>query len=101
MHRNDPPRTRTMQTRKLSFETACRRYVHRFTGTHVPQWARTIRDDGAFYAPQYRDCREWYENTVFPGEPGYPEYMERTGSCFSSSPSWPFGQSLRSVFVRS
>ena len=74
-----------------SFEQACAQYVHRFTLTHVPQWARVARPDGKYYAPQYRDCREWYENSSFPGERGH---LGGRRHCFSTGATWPMGREL-------
>ena len=81
--------------RSISFAQACEQYPHRFTMTHVPTWARRVRNDGTFYAPQYRDCREWYENTKFPGEHGI---STRSRYCESSGETWPLGLVLPVVF---
>lgn len=66
---------------------AMSRYVHRFTGTHRPQWARGLRDNGKPYWPQFADDWEWISNTFFPvtkrGELG-------KGDCYST-PTWPQG----------
>jgi len=83
-----------MGNKRPDFATACRKYVHRFTMEHVPQWARMQREDGTYYAPQYQSDREWYDNTVFPGELLHPMGKKHNGHCYSSEPSWPLGQSL-------
>lgn len=80
-----------MKTRPLTFAQACARYPHRFTMTHVPQWAHMPMENGRFYAPQYRDCIEWYEKTRFPGEAGIPTNSDY---CHSTGQSWPLGRSL-------
>ncbi|MBA8798658.1 hypothetical protein FHW77_002377 [Agrobacterium sp. RC10-4-1] len=77
--------------RKITFAEAKRQYPNRFTMEHVPQWAKashyhTARKEYLHYAPQHGSDREWYENTVFPGEG--PE-ADRN-HCFST-PSWPLG----------
>lgn len=77
--------------RKISLEQARNRYPHRFTMEHVPAWARVKCDNGKHYAPQYRSDAEWYENTVFPGEPGH--YGTRN-ECNTSGQTWPLGQWL-------
>jgi hypothetical protein len=84
-----------MTNRKISFEDACRQYVHRFTMDHVPEWARTPLKVGKYYAPQYRSDREWYDNTVFPGEPGH--YGTRN-ECNTHGQTWPLGQWLTEPF---
>lgn len=80
-----------------TFEQATSRYVHRFTMEHVPAWAKARREDGTFYAPQYRTDREWYENTTFPGEPGH---IGDKRHCYTSNQSWPLGQSLKAAYVK-
>jgi|SRR5580700_298042 hypothetical protein len=77
--------------RKVSFEQACARFVHRYTMDHVPQWARRVRENGSFYAPQFASDREWYERTIFPGEPGV---HGNSSHCYTSGQTWPLGQSL-------
>jgi hypothetical protein len=84
--------------RKMSFDEACRRYVHRFTMEHVPAWTRKPRPDGTYYAPHYRSDAEWYERTAFPGEPGNPGFPRN--SCFSTDQTWPVGQSLDRPFTK-
>lgn len=78
-------------TRKLSFEQAKAKYVHRYTMEHVPQWAKEPAPNGKHYAPQYSTDREWYDNTFFPGENGI-EANDR--HCRSDKQSWPLGQWL-------
>lgn len=74
---------------KLPFDQACAQYVHRFTMEHVPQWARAQREDGTYYAPQFRSDREWYENTLFP-----PHEMCHKTDSYTTGQTWPLGQSL-------
>jgi hypothetical protein len=82
--------------RSLTFEQARATYPHRFTCEHVPRWALRQRDDGTFYAPQYRTDSEWYERTTFPGE---RHLSKRSPYCESSGQSWPLGQSLPAPFT--
>lgn len=81
----------------MNLEEAKRRYVHRFTMEHVPDWARGRGPDGAtwFYAPQYRTDKEWYEKTMFP--PNHP--LGRRSECWSQNPSWPLGERLDHPYV--
>lgn len=80
-----------------TFREACASYVHRFTMEHVPAWAHERREDGTYYAPQYRSDAEWYANTTFPGEPGH---LGGRRHCFTSGETWPLGQSLPAPFTR-
>lgn len=77
---------------KMNFEEAKRMYVHRFTMEHVPAWARKVRVDGTYYAPQYRSDREWFERTLFGKEAR--EYGAPRGSCMSLNQTWPLGKAL-------
>lgn len=85
-------------TRKITLAKARAQYVHRFTMEHVPQWARADRDDGTFYAPQYRSDQEWYDRTIFPGESEM--VPPRSKHCMSLDQTWPLGQSLPQPFTR-
>jgi hypothetical protein len=79
-----------MAERVISFEEACRRYVHRYTMEYVPAWA--TRECGVVYAaPQYRTDREWYDNTLFPGEGDVPR---RSRFSRSIRQTWPLGKTL-------
>jgi hypothetical protein len=78
-------------TKRPTFEQAKRKYVHRYTMEHTPLWAMRQRQDGTFYAPQYRSDQEWYDNTIFPGE---ETFVPRNGSV-SMGQTWPLGQSLQ------
>lgn len=96
-----------MEERKLSFEQACRMYLHRFTMDHVPNWALEPRlypnelPDGRtvarFYAPHFRSDREWYENTKFPGERGW---LGIGSECYTTNLTWPLGKSLNQPFKK-
>lgn len=84
-------------TRVISFEQAKARYVHRFTMDYRPQWAIERARNGKFYAPQFRSDREWYENTLFPGE-GHVHPRER--HCFTTGQTWPLGVWLLEPYRR-
>jgi hypothetical protein len=76
----------------ISFEEAKQLYVHRYTMEHVPNWAKgNPCPNGKYYAPQYRSDKEWYDNTLFPGE---GHISKRSEHCESSNQSWPLGQWL-------
>jgi hypothetical protein len=74
---------------RLSFDAACRQYVHRFTMEHVPQWALMPFRNGRYPAPQFRSDREWYEHTQF-----FPEPMATRRYCHTTGHTWPLGTAL-------
>lgn len=85
-----------------SFEEACRMYVHRYTAQHVPAWAASCPADHGgterrFYAPHFASDREWYDNTLFPGEPEHQVYGFRD-NCYTRNETWPYGQWLDEPF---
>ena len=58
-----------------------RRYVHRFTGDHIPRWAI-----GRGYMQQFKDDKEWLANTLFHvRQDGHLDNRYR--SC-ESTPTW-------------
>ena len=67
---------------------ALARFVHRFTETHRPAWARSNLN----YLPQFKDDADWLANTRFhvtkAGEPD-----KRYRYCVSS-PTWPQGKGI-------
>lgn len=75
--------------RTMSFEDATALYQHRYTAEHVPRWA-LVPHGGQYYAPHYRSDREWYDNTLFPGESA----VATRAYCFSTGQTWPFGKWL-------
>lgn len=81
--------------RPISLATARAQYVHRFTCEHIPAWVHKRAPNGKFYAPQYRNDAEWYENTIFPGEQGHPRKEDH---CMSDGQTWPLGQWLDSPY---
>lgn len=88
-------------SRLISFEQAKAQYIHRYTLEHVPAWSRTpVTLPGQplrFYAPQFRSDREWYDNTLFPGE---GHVGKREQHCFTTGQTWPLGQWLSEPFRR-
>lgn len=74
-----------------SFEEACKMYQNRYTMEHVPLWAAGNPGNGRFYAPQFRTDREWYDNTLFPGEDGHLATGPRRNACMTSGQTWPLG----------
>lgn len=83
-------------SRVISFSEAKRRYTNRYTMEYVPAWARGEGPgNGKYYAPQYSTDREWYDNTVFPGEGNLPE---QEGHCMTMNASWPLGEWLEEPY---
>lgn len=77
--------------RAISFEEACRTYVHRFTMDHVPAWAQRPMQNGNYAAPQFSSDREWYDNTNFPGE---NHVSRRSKYCETNNHTFPLGKFL-------
>lgn len=95
--------------KRLPFSKACTQYVDRYTMEHVPAWAGTPldrsqlvvekpTDEGDYYAPQFRTDREWYEHTLFPGEPDYPFKDKRETNCYTTGATWPLGKWLTAPY---
>ena len=80
---------------KTSFKQAKRLYTDRFTMEHAPDWAAAPIGENYYYAPQYRTDREWFDNSVFPGEYGFPS---GTTHYQSFNPSWPLGKRLEEPY---
>lgn len=40
-------------------------FVHRFTGEHVPAWAKQPRPDGTAYEPMYATDADWIADKAF------------------------------------
>jgi len=84
-----------------SFEHACRCYVHRYTMEHVPRWASAKAPAGQFYAPHFATDREWYDNSLFPGEDAFKAiFIGNTAErhCYTRNQTWPLGQWLAAPF---
>ena len=87
----------------MKIEEAKRKYVHRYTMEHIPEWARQRPCDSGgtetrYYAPQFRTDREWFENSLFPpNNPLGPRYTE----CYTTGETWPLGQWLDKPYARS
>jgi hypothetical protein len=68
------PRVR-LSDRPYTFEEACKIGIGRFTLEYIPAWyatsARRRGEVEKYFAPQFKSDREWYDNTVFRGEPGH------------------------------
>ncbi len=83
--------------RPISFEQACSLYTLRFTLEHVPPWGRRpSAATGLFYAPNYVSDREWYDNTLFPGDT-YPN-GERVKFAQSRHHTFPLGRWLTAPY---
>ena len=76
---------------------ALRRFVHRFTGEHKPEWAyRSFTDNHGkkrVYPVQFEDDTEWLANTYFEVTKA-GNLSERTHYC-ESYPTWPYNPELR------
>ena len=88
------------QPTRPSFTLACARYVNRFTVDHIPCWSTLQAPGGKFYAPQFASDREWFDNTKFPGEKGYPfEGSIDFTECYTTGQTWPLGKWLDAPFT--
>lgn len=72
---------------------ALRRFVHRFTRDHVPDWARQPRPNGATYAVQFDSDADWLAHTMF-ATTNAGKLDNRVKRC-ESSPTWPDNPELR------
>lgn len=66
---------------------ALRRYVHRFTRDHKPDWARKPWKDGKPYPVQFASDADWLAHTLF-GVTKDGHLDKRATSC-QCSPTWP------------
>lgn len=81
-----------IRKRNIPFDVACREYQSRYTLEHIPSWVnKQINGTHLYYAPQYATDREWYDNTVFPGEEGL---VADAGYSESRTATWPLGRAL-------
>ena len=93
-----------MSNKRPDFAEMCQQYPHRYTMEHIPQWVIASNAPGAtrssqyhvdgrrvYYAPVYASDREWYDNTLFPGEAGY---IGDGSACFSTGATFPLGRYL-------
>lgn len=82
--------------RPITFDEACRAFIHRFTMDHVPAWSVRLKSpSGQYYAPHYSSDREWYDNTVFDGESG----MASRNFCYSTGQTFPLGRFLDTPYT--
>jgi hypothetical protein len=63
-------------------------YVHRFTGTHRPDW--TKRPSSAHCPVQFADDNDWLANTQF--RVRADGRLDRRANSCVSSPTWPSGK---------
>ena len=68
-------------------------YVHRFTRTHVPAWARKEWKDGKPYPVQFDNDGDWLAHTHFVVRKNGRLDM-RSRHC-ESTPTWPDNPELR------
>lgn len=67
-------------------------YVHRYTGTHKPEWANKEWKDGKPYPLQFKDDSEWLEHTRFQTRKNGT--LVNCDEC-QSHPTWPNNPELR------
>lgn len=72
---------------------ALARFVHRFTGEHVPEWSKRPWKDGKTYPLQFKDDADWLAHTRFVVTPS-GRLCNRATSCYSC-PTWPNNPELR------
>lgn len=68
------------------------RFVHRYTGEHMPAWVRQQRARGIYYPVHFRDDAEWLARTeFFVNVDG--SLSERPSYCYSR-PTFPNGRTI-------
>lgn len=70
---------------------ALRRYVHRYTGNHKPDWVRGGMPDGNPYPLQFADDADWLAHTQFAMNKRGDNFDNRHHACMSF-PTWPNGK---------
>jgi hypothetical protein len=70
-----------------------RAYVHRFTGEHKPNWANGTWKDGKPYPLQFKNDKDWLENTQFRIFPNGK--LNKNARYCESHPTWPNNPELR------
>ena len=68
-------------------------YIHRFTGNHMPAWAKRPMSTGAAYPLQFASDDEWLANTLFLVTKA--GRLEMTVKECESHPTWPNNPELR------
>lgn len=68
-------------------EQVKRVFIHRFTGEHLPEWAKLPHADGSAYELQFANDADWLANTYF-WITAKGELAKRPNSCYST-PTWP------------
>ena len=93
----DKVRIKGTDLRPVVQTEALRRFVHRFTGEHKPEWAYLsfTNEHGKkhVYPVQFRDDREWLEHTYF--EVTKAGNLSEKEECCESHPTWPYNPELR------
>lgn len=91
------PRYAYGHERNVSFAQAKADFPNRYTVENVPAWARQPATNGKYEAPHFQTDKEWYDNTVFPGEPGL---HGNARECRTSGETWPLGRWLNAPLKR-
>ncbi len=81
--------------RSMGFEQAKQAFPLRFTMENIPHWAG-VSVNGLYHAPQYATDREWYDNTIFPGEEGGDDRK-----AISQNQTYPLGRTMKTPFTTS
>jgi len=72
---------------------ALARFVHRFTGDHIPRWASGIWKDGKTYPVQFSSDADWLAHTRFVVTAD--EKLDGPTNFCESTPTWPLNPELR------
>jgi hypothetical protein len=70
-----------------------RAYVHRYTGSHTPTWARGTMQNGQPYPLQFANDADWLANTLFAVTKSGK--LDRRVTDCRSTPTWPNNPELR------
>lgn len=70
-------------------------FVHRFTGNHIPAWARGKRPDGTAYPLQFANDTDWLANSSFLVRAN--GRLDNRARFCQSTPTWPNNPELRNT----
>ena len=70
-----------------------RRFVHRYTGNHKPDWVNSNRMIKRAMPVQFKDDAEWLANTQFRVRDD--GRLDKRVSYCMSNPTWPYNPELR------
>lgn len=75
-------------------EEAKRRFLGRYTGEHMPNWAKRPMSNGKAYPVQFADDADWLANTEFFVVKDRSRLAYKPGHCVSH-PTWPNNPEMR------